>query len=58
MIAKDPSKSTVDLQLLRPVWRGGGITYGTCFQGFELPRPATWRNVKEEKEVADILATE
>lgn len=57
VIAKDPLKATVDLKLLFPVWRGGGITYGTCFQGFERPRPATWRKVKNEDAVVDILST-
>jgi hypothetical protein len=57
IIAKDPLKATVDLKLLRPIWRGGGITYGTCFQGFELPRPETWRIVKDQKVISDILAS-
>jgi flavin reductase (DIM6/NTAB) family NADH-FMN oxidoreductase RutF len=56
LLAKDPAKASADLALLRPVWRGGGITYGTCFQGFELPRPAAWRKVKAEQAVAAILA--
>lgn len=56
LFAKDPAKATADMALLRPVWRGGGITYGTCFQGFELPRPATWRKVKDEMEVRAALA--
>jgi flavin reductase (DIM6/NTAB) family NADH-FMN oxidoreductase RutF len=56
IIREDPARATAQLKLLRPVWRGGGITYGTCLQGFELPRPATWKKVKEEKEVSDILS--
>lgn len=56
VLGKDPLKATANLKLLRPVWKAGGITYGTCFQGFELPRPETWRKVKDEKVVADILA--
>jgi flavin reductase (DIM6/NTAB) family NADH-FMN oxidoreductase RutF len=48
ILAKDRTRATADLALLRPVWRGGGITYGTCFQGFELPRPATWRKVRDD----------
>ncbi|KAF2001591.1 hypothetical protein P154DRAFT_596210 [Amniculicola lignicola CBS 123094] len=57
MVAKDALKATVDLKLLRPVWRGGGIIYGTCFQGFELPRPEAWRKVLEESEVARRLSS-
>lgn len=56
IVAKDPLKATADLALLRPIWRGGGITYGTCFQGFELPRPETWRKVKDEKAVTVLLS--
>lgn len=56
IIGEDSARATAQLKLLRPVWRGGGITYGTCLQGFELPRPATWKKVKEEKEVSDILS--
>jgi flavin reductase (DIM6/NTAB) family NADH-FMN oxidoreductase RutF len=55
IIAKDPLRATADLALLRPIWRGGGITYGTCFQGFELPRPATWRRIREDNNVAAIM---
>lgn len=56
LVAKDPAKATADMKLLRPVWRGGGITYGTCFQGFELPRPETWRKVKEQEEFVKALS--
>jgi flavin reductase (DIM6/NTAB) family NADH-FMN oxidoreductase RutF len=56
LIAKDSARATADLALLRPVWRGGGITYGTCFQGFELPRPATWSKVKAEHVVVAALS--
>jgi flavin reductase (DIM6/NTAB) family NADH-FMN oxidoreductase RutF len=55
VISKDPAKATADLMLLRPVWRGGGITYGTCFQGFELPRPAAWREMRVKQGFETVL---
>lgn len=48
-------RATVDIGVLRPVFRAGGITYGTCFQGFELPRPEAYRKVVEEQEVQALL---
>ncbi|KIW00491.1 uncharacterized protein PV09_08012 [Verruconis gallopava] len=53
----DKNRSTVDISKLRPVWRGGGITYGTSFQGFELPRPAAFRTLLDTKEVKEILTS-
>lgn len=38
-------QATVDASKLRPVFRAGGITYGTCLRGFELPRPEPYRNI-------------
>jgi flavin reductase (DIM6/NTAB) family NADH-FMN oxidoreductase RutF len=55
VLSKDPARATADLALLRPVWRGGGITYGTCFQGFELPRPVPWRKLKNVHDLAAVL---
>jgi hypothetical protein len=54
--AIDESRATVDISKLRPVWRGGGITYGTAFQGFELPRPVAFRQVVDTKEVKELIA--
>lgn len=48
-------KATVDISKLRPVWRGGGIIYGTCGHGFELPRPEAFRTVRETAEVKKLL---
>ncbi|KAK5123606.1 hypothetical protein LTR85_002644 [Meristemomyces frigidus] len=48
-------KATVDIAKLRPVWRGGGITYGTCAHGFELPRPEAFRVVRETAEVKKLM---
>lgn len=44
-------KATVDITVLRPVFRAGGITYGVCLHGFELPRPETYGNVRKRREV-------
>ena len=51
-------KETVDIKKLRPVWRGGGITYGSCFQGWELPRPIAFREVRLQDGVKKILHDE
>lgn len=47
--------ATVDIAALRPVFRAGGITYGTCLHGFELPRPEAFRNVRERPEIHSLL---
>ncbi len=52
-------KTTALMEKLRPVFRCGGITYGTAFDGFELPRPEAFRKVRLEEKVSKILeATE
>jgi flavin reductase (DIM6/NTAB) family NADH-FMN oxidoreductase RutF len=48
-------KATVDPAQLRPVFRAGGITYGTCLTGFELPRPPAFRTLAHVGVVQDIL---
>lgn len=48
-------KATVDIATLRPVFRAGGITYGVCLNGFELPRPEAYRNVREGLEVQALF---
>jgi flavin reductase (DIM6/NTAB) family NADH-FMN oxidoreductase RutF len=53
--AVDEAKETVDIKVLRPVWRGGGITYGSCFSGWETPRPDSFRILRETQAVKDIL---
>ena len=55
--AIDEKKETVDIKVLRPVWRAGGITYGTCFGGWETPRPDSFRNLRETQPIKDILRT-
>jgi flavin reductase (DIM6/NTAB) family NADH-FMN oxidoreductase RutF len=51
----DEKRDTVDIKVLRHVWRGGGITYGSCFEGWETPRPGPFREVREAEAVRDIL---
>ena len=53
--ALNSEQSNVDLAVLRPIWRGGGITYGTAFQGFELPRPETFRLARQKADVRDMI---
>lgn len=48
-------RATADMAKLRPVFRAGGITYGTCFNGFEIPRPEAFRHVRENPEVEAIV---
>ena len=52
-IAED--KATVDIATLRPAFRAGGITYGFCSNGFELPRPEAYRKVREGREVKVLV---
>ncbi|KAK5173987.1 uncharacterized protein LTR77_001066 [Saxophila tyrrhenica] len=53
--AVSSDKATVNLAKLRPVFRAGGITYGTCFNGFELPRPEAYRKVREGEGVQKLV---
>ncbi|KAF1815654.1 hypothetical protein P152DRAFT_410680 [Eremomyces bilateralis CBS 781.70] len=46
---------TVDIGVLRPVWRGGGITYGSCFGGWETERPKAFRHLVEQEDVKAVL---
>ncbi|KAH8678270.1 hypothetical protein BX600DRAFT_507229 [Xylariales sp. PMI_506] len=48
-------KATALMEKLRPVFRCGGITYGTCFDGFELPRPEAFRAVRLGEKAGRIL---
>lgn len=48
-------RATVDIAVLRPVFRAGGITYGVCLDGFELPRPESYRKVREERGVRVLV---
>ena len=41
------------MQVLRPMSRLGGITYGRLLEGIEIPRP-DWGDVKEEAEKAGL----
>lgn len=54
----DEKRATADLKKLRPIWRAGGITYGTTFQGFELPRPEAFRILRQQERVKEILKKE
>jgi flavin reductase (DIM6/NTAB) family NADH-FMN oxidoreductase RutF len=53
--AIDEKLETVDMRKLRPVWRAGGITYGSCFGGWETPRPEAFGKLLETDRVRDIM---
>lgn len=55
MLEIDEMRETVDIKGWRPVWRGGGITYGNCCEGWETPRAGPFRELKETEAVRDIL---
>ncbi|TLD13053.1 uncharacterized protein PgNI_04401 [Pyricularia grisea] len=46
---------SVDLEVMRPVWRAGGIVYGTCFSGFELPRPEAFRVLRLDERIRRLV---
>jgi hypothetical protein len=48
-------RATADMAKLRPVFRAGGITYGTCLNGFEIPRPEAFRHIRQDPEVDAIV---
>jgi hypothetical protein len=48
-------RATADLRKLKPVFRGGGISYGNVFEGFEIPRPEAFRVLREDEKVLDIV---
>jgi hypothetical protein len=47
--------TTADMAKLRPIFRAGGITYGSCYHGFELPRPEAFRALRQDPEVEAIV---
>ncbi len=49
-------RATADMAKLRPVFRAGGITYGTCFRGFELPRPPAFRTIVDDEKIQELMA--
>ncbi|KAF1977327.1 hypothetical protein BU23DRAFT_659559 [Bimuria novae-zelandiae CBS 107.79] len=52
--AIDEKMKTVDIGVLRPVWRGGGITYGSCFGGWKTERPKAFRELNETQRVQSL----
>ncbi|KAH8892659.1 hypothetical protein GQ53DRAFT_646937 [Thozetella sp. PMI_491] len=47
-------RATADIPKLRPVFRCGGIMYGTAFDGFEIPRPEALRKLRGDQKVDKI----
>ena len=48
-------RATIDIAKLQPCFRAGGITYGICFDGFELLRPEAFRKVREREDVKGLI---
>lgn len=53
--AIDEMKENVDIKVLRPVWNGGGIMYGSILDGWETLRPDSFGKLRETKAIKDIL---
>lgn len=51
----DEKLETLDVTKLRPVWRGGGITYGSAHGVWETPRPEAFRKLMETERVKTIM---
>ncbi|KAL4936997.1 hypothetical protein BDV06DRAFT_82412 [Aspergillus oleicola] len=52
-IAED--RGTADVTKLHPVFRAGGITYGTCPSMFEIPRPVAFRELKDDEKIKPLI---
>jgi flavin reductase (DIM6/NTAB) family NADH-FMN oxidoreductase RutF len=48
-------RATADMRKLRPVFRAGGIMYGSCPDVFELPRPVAFRELREDGSITRLL---
>lgn len=51
----DGKGESVDVRKLRPVWRGGGITYGSAHGVWETPRPEAMGKLMEMERVRYIM---
>ncbi|KAK7741978.1 hypothetical protein SLS53_004561 [Cytospora paraplurivora] len=47
--ALNEEKSLIDPNVLRPIYRVGGITYGRILDGIEIPRPAFGKDLTAEE---------
>lgn len=52
--AINEARNTIKPEVLRPVARLGGITYGRVTQGFELPRPDFLKDKEEDEHVKEV----
>ncbi|KAL4780072.1 hypothetical protein BJX76DRAFT_61295 [Aspergillus varians] len=48
-------RATAGIQKLRPVFRAGGIMYGVCPSAFELPRPAAFRELRDDEKIKNLI---
>lgn len=53
VLSKD--RATAELGTLDPVFRAGGITYGTIRSAYEIPRPPPFRELIGSDIVKDII---
>jgi hypothetical protein len=49
--AINAERSFVDPAVLRTAWNAGGLIYGTCLEGYEILRPATYKKEMRKDEV-------
>ncbi|RDW92699.1 flavin reductase family protein [Aspergillus mulundensis] len=50
-----PDRATADVTKLHPVFRAGGIMYGSCPTMFELPRPEAFGQLREDEKIKDLI---
>ncbi|KAL4926203.1 flavin reductase family protein [Aspergillus undulatus] len=48
-------RATADVTKLHPVFRAGGIMYGTCPTAFEIPRPGAFRELREDENIQSLI---
>lgn len=53
--AIDANRANVNPTKMRPVFRAGGVTYGSCFDVFDLPRPESFRKLRNSEKAAHII---
>ncbi|VUC31688.1 unnamed protein product [Clonostachys rosea] len=51
-----PDRATANMDKLRPVFRAGGMMYGTCCDVFELPRPRPFRELREDNAINKLVS--
>lgn len=52
---RDGEQAEVDIERLRPIWRGGGLMFGTLRTGYEILRPEPFGRDREKEEVKKLI---